>query len=189
MAENLDSLVSLIADGIKELDRTLPPFKQFQAGIGPYGEPQLAKSLVSWMNISDTVPWDNARTKREPDILIPGNWAIELKLARPFGDNGKEAEHWSQNLLHPYPGNVSSLADALKLMQHDGPESCAVVVIGYEHDPCMIDLEPLFRTFEVTAHTVLEISLSGRSERRVTNLRHPIHKVSRVCGWEVIRAP
>lgn len=42
-----------------------------------------------------------------PDVLVPNRWALEFKIVRPFGDNGIEAERWSQNLLHPYPGNVS----------------------------------------------------------------------------------
>jgi hypothetical protein len=32
------------------------------------------------------------RTKRTPDLLIPNRWALEIKIARPFGDNAKEAE-------------------------------------------------------------------------------------------------
>jgi len=47
--------------------------------------------------------------------LIKGLWVIEVKIARPFGDNGKEAEAWSVNLLHPYAGNTSIIGDCLKL--------------------------------------------------------------------------
>lgn len=49
------------------------------------------------------------------DIVIPGFWAIEFKLIRPYGDNGKIAEHCSENALHPYPGIISSIGDYLKL--------------------------------------------------------------------------
>jgi len=42
--------------------------------------------------------------------------ALEFKIARPFGDNGKEAENWSVNLPHPYAGNVSVIGDCLKLL-------------------------------------------------------------------------
>jgi len=34
-------------------------------------------------------------TRRTPDVLITGHWALEFKLARPFGDNGRQAENWS----------------------------------------------------------------------------------------------
>src|SRR6058998_405930 len=38
----------------------------------------------------------------------------------PFGDNGKEAENWSVNLLHPYEGNVSTIGDCCKLARWTG---------------------------------------------------------------------
>ena len=69
--------------------------------------------------------------------------AIEVKLARPFGDDGKEAENWSVNLLHPYAGNTSLIGDCLKLERFDGSERSAAVVVGYEHTPPQISLAPL----------------------------------------------
>ena len=77
-------------------------------------------------------PWlardSSAAAKRYPngraecDFVLPGEWAVGVKLARPFGDNGKPAERWSENLLYPYPGNTSSLGDCLKLLNSDFPE-------------------------------------------------------------------
>jgi hypothetical protein len=26
--------------------------------------------------------------RRVPDLLVPGQWAVECKIVRPFGDNG-----------------------------------------------------------------------------------------------------
>jgi hypothetical protein len=34
-----------------------------------------------------------ASTQRMPDLLIRTEWAVEFKIARPFGDNGKETEN------------------------------------------------------------------------------------------------
>ena len=85
--------------------------------MGPYGEPQVLKQLVKYLSKSYPEFYKDAKTKREPDVLIPGRWALEFKIVRPFGDNGKEAEHWSQNLIHPYEGNVSSIGDAIKLLK------------------------------------------------------------------------
>lgn len=174
-----------MCDAIKDLDGVLPPFKTFMPGIGPYGEPQLCKHLVHWMNKSASCPFDDAVTKREPDILIPDRWAIEVKLARPYGDNGKEAEHWSQNLLHPYPGNVSSIADAMKLQTRNGVERRAIVVFGYEHKNPEINLDPLFAGFELLCAHVCGLRLSERVERSVEDLRHPVHARCRVVTWEV----
>ena len=62
-----------------------------------------------------------------------GPLALEIKLVRPFGDNGKPAENWSVNLLHPYAGNASAIGDCLRLEAWEGLERRACVAIGYEH--------------------------------------------------------
>lgn len=64
-----------------------------QLGAGPYGEPQLVRYIADWLKVDGPFK-DRARTKRTPDLLIEGEWAIEIKVARPFGDNGKQAENW-----------------------------------------------------------------------------------------------
>jgi len=126
------------------------------------------------------------RTKRTPDLLIPNEWAIEFKIARPYGDNGKEAESWSVNLLHPYPGNVSSVGDCYKLCELSGPERKAVVVIGYEHDPPRIRLTPLVDSFEIIAKHIAGMKLSPRVEVRVYNLIHPVHQSAGIFAWQVL---
>jgi hypothetical protein len=125
------------------------------------------------------------RTKRTPDMLIPNEWAIEFKIARPYGDNGKEAENWSVNLLHPYKGNVSTVGDCYKLREFPGPERKAIVVIGYEHASPRISLTPLVKSFEVIAREVAGICLSPRVEIRIEGLIHPIHQSARIFSWQV----
>src|SRR5688500_2689769 len=136
----LERIVGDVADGLVALDRCGVPFKGFQCGAGPYGEPQLVGRVARYLN---TMADYSARavTKRIPDLRRPGLWALEFKIARPFGDNGHEAEDWSVNLLHPYEGNVSAIGDALKLSRLPGPERRAVIVVGYEHTPPQIPLE------------------------------------------------
>lgn len=171
------------ADAIADLDRSAIPFKTFQPGAGPYGEPQLVAEVAR--RLAEKPEYRGARTKRKPDLLIPDQWAIEVKIARPFGDNGKEAENWSVNLLHPYSGNTSSIGDALKLQEHDGQERRLVVVVGYEHSPAKISLSPLLDSFEIIARDVMEIELGNRIEIVRNQLVHPIHQVLRLVGWEV----
>jgi hypothetical protein len=125
-------------------------------------------------------------TKRSPDLLIRGNWALEFKIARPFGDNGKPAENWSVNLLHPYPGNVSAIGDCIKLASSSGIERKGVIVIGYEHSPSQISLDTLIGAFEVIARNVADIDLAPRVETSCGGLIHPVHQVARVFGWEVL---
>lgn len=161
------------------------PFRNFQAGVGPYGEPQLVKLVAAELNAMPTYR-NSVRTKRTPDLLIPNEWAIEIKITRPYGDNGNEAENWSVNLLHPYRGNTSTIGDCFKLIEYTGPERKAVLVIGYEHAPPKIDLPPLIESFEAIAGSVARIPLSKRIEIRRSGLVHPVHQSLRLVGWEVI---
>ena len=108
----LAQVVNDVAEALTALDGCGVRFKQFQPGEGPYGEPQLVGAVARHLN-SLPAYRGAARTKRIPDLLVPGEWALEFKIARPFGDNGKEAENWSVNLLHPYAGNVSVIGEAL----------------------------------------------------------------------------
>src|SRR5690349_11010670 len=138
-AMELHQVISEIADILLSIDSSGVPFKEFQPGVGPYGEPQLLSAVAARLNDKPTYR-GRVETKRTPDLLMKDQWAIEVELARPFGDNGKEAENWSVNLLHPYEGNVSLIGDCLKLLQLSGSERKAVVVIGYEHNPPRISL-------------------------------------------------
>ncbi len=180
----LASLVDDILEALLAVDVSRVPFKTFQPGVGPYGEPQLLKLVVQHLNRLPRYA-GQVSTRRSPDLLIPGDWMVEFKIARPFGDNGEEAENWSVNLLHPYPGNVSSIGDCLKLLEAEGVERRAVVVIGYEHEPAKIHLDPLIESFETIAREIVRLSLSPRIERRRGGLVHPVHQVLRIFAWEV----
>jgi len=182
----LDRVVCDIADSLFEIDSSRVPYRDFQPGVGPYGEPQLVKLVASNLNKNPDYA-HKVMTKRTPDLLISGAWAIELKIARPFGDNGKPAENWSVNLLHPYAGNTSLLGDCIKLTASKVLEKRAVVVIGYEHTPPVISLSPLLDSFEVIAREVLGIKLGERVQSLKVGLAHPVHQQLLVCGWEVLQ--
>ena len=173
---DLNEILIDITDAIVAIDDSRQSFRTFQPGVGPYGEPQLVKLIATRLN---RLPKYHgaARTMRTPDLLLPNEWAAEFKIARPFGDNGNEAENWSVNLLHPYPGNVSTIGDCYKLRKYSGPERRAIMVIGYEHVPPQIDLTPLIECFEVIAKH-LGFNLSKRIESRHDGLVHPVHKSS-----------
>jgi len=181
----LSDVVADIAQALVAIDSSHAPFKSFQPGVGPYGEPQLLRAVVQHMN---TLPaYDGtARTQRTPDLLLPRRWSIEVKLARPFGDNGKEAENWSVNLLHPYEGSTSLIGDCLKLEKLDGSERKAAVVVGYEHTPPQIRLAPLLRAFEVVATDVVGLKISHRQQIVRTGLVHPVHQQLTVAAWELL---
>jgi hypothetical protein len=186
MNERLDlpQLVADLADGIVTIDRAGVSHKLFHPGVGPYGEPQLIRSVAA---IMDTLPRYSGRVacKRTPDLLIAEQWALEFKIVRPFGDNGKEAEDWSVNLLHPYSGNVSALGDCLKLRALATAVRKVVIAIGYEHTPPRISLEPLFSAFELIAREVMDIQLYPRVQNTRTGLIHPVHQQLTIAAWEL----
>jgi hypothetical protein len=181
----LSQIIVDVANVLVAIDSSRVPFKAFRAGVGPYGEPQLLRHVADGLNGLNAYHGTVA-TKRTPDLLVKGQWALEFKIARPFGDNGRPAENWSVNLLHPYEGNVSAIGDCFKLLALHGSERRAVVVIGYEHTPPRIDLSPLLSAFEVVASNVAHINLSPRFQETRYGLVHPVHQQLTVTAWEVV---
>jgi len=179
---NLKEVVVLIADLLKDFDSSKPAHKNFQPGIGPFGEPQLIKEISILLKNKN----HSARTRRVPDLTIDNEWALEFKIVRPFGDNGKEAENWSVNLLHPYQGNVSAIGDVIKLIDEVNIRKKAVFVIGYEHKPPKISLDPLLYSFELIAKSVMNLPLGQRIEEKRDNLVHPVHQIVRCIAWEIL---
>ena len=175
-------IVKIIADILKQFDSEYPKHKNFQEGVGPFGEPQLVKEIVKRLG-NRGLP---AETKQTPDMILCDTWAFEFKIVRPFGDNGNEAENWSQNLLHPYVGNVSLIGDAYKLLNLNEFEHKCLFAIGYEHDDPIISLDPLLSSFELIAKCVMSIPLGQRVEEVRKELVHPEHKVLRCVSWELI---
>ena len=195
MSQNLDQLLALIGEAILAIDSSgvpykssKPPFREYQTGVGPYSETTLCKRIAQHLIDHHAAQFAGTKPQRSPDLLIPNFWAIELKIARPFGDNGKEAEHWSQNLLHPYPGNTSALSDAMKLQTWKGRETPVVVVVGYEHHKPQIALDPLIDSFEAIGRDVLKLPIGPRFSRRLDDLCHPCHQVARLWAWEIFRS-
>jgi hypothetical protein len=183
------TLVELLrdfADGLAAVDRERVPHKEFQPGIGPYGEAQAISAALKQMQARYPERYAKAAAKRLPDVLVPNSWALEFKIVRPFGDNGKLAEHWSENVLHPYPGNTSSLGDCVKLLECALKERKAVVIFGYEHCPAQVCIEPAIASFELLARNIMNVKLGARIEELRENLIHPVHQQLRVYGFEVL---
>jgi hypothetical protein len=174
-------LIKIIADILKKYDAEKPIHKVFKPGIGPFGEPQIVSIISARLN-QVGIP---AKTRRTPDLDIQDDWAIEFKIVRPFGDNGKEAENWTVNLLHPYPGNVSLIGDAIKLLKLQYYNHKGLFIIGYEHNPAKISLDPIIASFELIAQNVMNIKLGDRIEEKRIDLVHPEHQVVRCIGWEL----
>ncbi len=128
----IEAIVQDIADALKGIDSSGVPFKHYQPGVGPYAEVALLKQVAARFNDIPGYSGCVSVRQRTPDLLIRRQWALEVKLARPFGDNGEPAEDWSVNLLHPYEGSTSLLGDCLKLRGLACSEQKGVVAIGYD---------------------------------------------------------
>jgi hypothetical protein len=182
----LNKLAADFADALKAVDSDQSAHKTFAPGIGPYGESEAVRAALSKLQATNQVLYSSAKTKRNPDLLIPGQWAVEFKIARPFGDNGRPAEHWSENLLHPYAGNTSSLGDCLKLLSSGFDERKAVIIIGYEHTPPLISLDAAISGFELLAREVMNLRLTTRIEHLRVGLLHAVHQQLRVFAYEIL---
>ena len=192
MPIQLSNFVDQFADALKRVDERELQHRTYQPGIGPHTESKTIDLIVDELAEVDPEIYGSADEETFPssrkrcDLVIPGHWAVELKLARPFGDNGSESQHWMKNLLYPYAGNTSVIGDCMKLQNSDFSEREAVVVFGYEHMPPKISLEVAVEALEVIAEEVCQIELGPRFEAKVQNLVHPVHQQARVYGWEVL---
>jgi hypothetical protein len=179
----LGSFIFDIANVLKDFDSEKPIHKHFSLGIGPFGEPQLVKEISNRLNqLKNSY---KTKTKRTPDLDVNGEWAIEVKIVRPFGDNGHLAENWSVNMLHPYEGNASVIGDVLKLKTLEGYSKRAVIVIAYEHAIPKINLDTLISSFELIMAQVIHVKLKERIEEKRENLVHPVHQTVRCISWEL----
>ncbi len=196
MTIGLDKIVHDFAAAFKAVDTTAPQGSSksriYQPGIGPLPEADAITRALAHLRQVDPITYGSASPQPYPakrqacDLVIPGHWALEFKLLRPYGDNGVEAEHWSENVLHPYPGNTSSISDCLKLIQSGFKERKGIIVFGYEHTPPLIDLTIAINAFEVIARQVVGIYLSNRIVAELNGLIHPYHQQGKVFGWELL---
>ena len=181
----MNILLTEIGHAISSIDSLKQQFRNYQPGIGPFGEPQLVGKIRDYFNANLNQQFPNAKTGRTPDFLIPNLWAIEFKIVRPFGNNGNPAENWSENLLHPYSGNESSIGDIYKLQQLQMNVRKGIIVVSYEHKNAKLSLLPLLNSFDIIARQVCQFKLSNRYQVTVQNLVHPVHQISNIYGWEI----
>jgi hypothetical protein len=73
---DLRSVLADIANAVTAVDSSGVAFKQFLPGVGPYGEPQLVRLIADYL-VSLSSYSGLVQTKRVPDLLIRGHWAIE----------------------------------------------------------------------------------------------------------------
>jgi hypothetical protein len=109
-------------------------------------------------------------------------WAIEVKMLRIMGDNGKPNDNILMHILSPYPAHRSALTDCTKLLASGLGRRRAVVIYGYDYPDWPMD--PAIEAFETLAgHRVV---LGERVEVAFAGLVHPVHRQGRVFAWDLL---
>jgi hypothetical protein len=110
-------------------------------------------------------------------------WAIEVKMARLSGDNGKPDDTSIKDILSPYESDRSAISDCKKLAESTLGKHAAMLIYGFED--ARRPLDSVIEAFEVLAQT--RVRLGPRNVARVSNLIHPVFASGRVFAWEISR--
>src|SRR5262249_48565535 len=189
-------LVDFIGDfaaALKIVDARSPVFtsrtgRVYQPGIGPHSEDRAVDLIVAEMrsmvsgnyrHLRCRVPYLGSR--QTCDIVLAGEWMIEMKMARFYGDNNKPDDTSLKDLLSPFDVDRSALTDGAKLARTDGPERRAMVVYGFDAPGRPLGLA--IEAFETLAKRLVQ--LGPRVTSSYSDLVHPVHREGAVFGWEV----
>jgi hypothetical protein len=194
----MSQLVEDFAAALKAVDSTRPVAHNarsgalFQAGIGPHSEAATCRLTLEFMKTlhpSDyagfdvNVPYQTGSRSRCD--LASQEWAIEVKMLRLFGDNGKANDNLLMHILSPYPQHRSALTDCTKLVKANPRPRLGILI--YAFDAPEWPMELAIDAFEALART--RVGISERFRVDFEGLVHPIHTCGAVFGWEVAGTP
>lgn len=191
----LEELVTDFADGLKRADQLAPQWSSrsgrlYSPGIGPHAEVRAVELILDQMRGSKPLAYAGAGPHSYPgsreicDLCVgdPLEWAVEIKMARAFGDNGKLDDTWLKDLLSPYQADHSALSDAGKLRRSGFECRRAVLVYGFNY-PAR-PLEPVLRCLELLMADSGPIAHSVKAD--FADLVHKVHTRGRVTAWEIL---
>lgn len=193
---SLKAFVQAFADAFTCVDARGPVWvsrtgRTYQPGLGPHGENEVVRLVLE--QLRDTLPYAPSATgqalpypkgpRQKCDLWlgVPLDWAIEVKMARFRGDNGKSDDTALKDLLSPYEDDRSALTDCVKLARSGFPCRKALLVYGFDFDDRPLD--PAIDALETLAQA--RVQLSQRVEVRLGRLVHPVMSAGRVFAWEV----
>jgi hypothetical protein len=203
---SLPDIVQKFAESLQHVDSQRPKYKNYQEGIGPFPEHKAIALIAIDLNnrklpfsVKTNVVYPGSKQKCDIRIFSNANhydWAIEVKLLRFLGDNGKPNDNMLTHILSPYSQHKSALNDCVRLANSSFQAKKAILIYGFEHDKW--PLEPAIEAFEHLANERLaneylankipvEYQLGTRYVSCFTGLIHPIHKQGKVFGWELIQ--
>jgi hypothetical protein len=191
---NLSEFVCALAAAIKVADGASPVAppsrtgRTYQPGIGPHTEhDSVTLALAAWPQalpaFTRELPYPaSPRTRCDLVFTEASGWAIELKMLRLMGDNGKLNDNMLMHILSPYPAHRSALTDIDKLLSSGFAQRKAVVVFGYDYPGWSMD--PAIDAFRLLAGR--RAQLTECEPASYDELVHPVHQEGRVFGWELI---
>ena len=194
----LQQFIDLLAVGLMEADalRPVPPPSRtgtiYQPGIGAHSEDRMVElalaaieTRLNGVSVETHVPYPRSR-RIKCDVHLRGDsdWAIEVKLLRRLGDNGKPNDNILMHILSPYAQDRSAVTDCVKLAQSGFAARQAVVIIGFEYGEW--PLQPAVKAFERIASDV--VNLRPCAPARFSGLVHPVQREGAVFACEVLGA-
>lgn len=195
----LDDLVADFANGISAADasgvcavnsRTGVPF---QPGIGPHSEADTVRLVLREMALLRPTRYPAYRLgasypsnpRLKCDLCMGADplwaWAVEIKMMRLIGDNGKPNDNMLMHLLSPYPEHRSALTDCDKLVRSGLSCPKAILIYGYDNPERPLELG--IASFETLAQA--RVKLGPRHSAIFSGLVHPVHRAGQVFAWEV----
>lgn len=200
MAIDLGTFVSDFATCFRLADLRRPQAvnirskEAYQVGLGPHGEAQTVKLVTQELQeylpqkykgeIGISIPYPTS-TRQRCDLCLGQppvwDWAIEVKMLRLLGDNGKLNDNILMHILSPYPEHRSALTDCEKLMNTKLSNNKAILIYGYDHDEWPLELA--IEAFE--ALSSIRVRLGQRFSERFQGLVHPVHSRGIVCAWQI----
>ena len=130
MTDGLSHFVAQFAAALTTADGRRPTAvsprsgRVYQPGIGPHPEDRAVDLIVAEM-ASTRPDWHIALRQCYPgsrqtcDLLWgdPPAWAIEIKMFRPNGDNGKPDDTAVKDILSPFASDRSAVSDCRKIAE------------------------------------------------------------------------
>lgn len=197
---NLEELVVDFARAIEGVDATKPQAesarskKKYQPGIGPHTESQTVDMVAEWLRANRPGRYDDSlhtgvpyldSPRQKCDLCLDSDdqiiWAVEVKMLRMLGDNGKPNDNMLMHILSPYSRHRSALTDCEKLAQSRLGERNAVLIYGYESE--RYPIATAIEAFEKLASEIVD--LGPRHSEDFANLIHPVHASGEVFAWEI----
>ena len=159
MAVDLPRFVADFAACIKRIDARRPQASNartgaaYQPGIGPHSETLVVGLMVNELRalaadeygatLHTNVSYAGG-SRQKCDLCIgikdPWDWALEIKMLRLMGDNGKPNDNMLMHILSPYPADRSALTDCRKLLSSGLGRKKAIIIYGFDYPGLEMDL-------------------------------------------------